>query len=142
MKLELFTLCDFAKGEATGKLYVIGVFDHVFGPEVPVSMPPSTIAARLRFGELEQGAQKVTVSFVDSDGAKVIPDIGAQMNIQIPAGESTVTVNVVVMLPPIRLPRYGEYSIDLAVGTREEGSLPLYVRPTSSQNPSPQLFST
>jgi hypothetical protein len=129
MKLELFTLCDFARGEPTGKLYVIGVFDHVFAPQAPVQMPPSAIASRLRFDQLEHGAHKVNVSFMDSDGAKVIPDIGLQMNIQLPPGESTVTANVVVMLPQVSLPRFGEYSIDLTIDARHEGSLPLYVRP-------------
>jgi hypothetical protein len=141
MNLELFTLCDFAKGEPTGKLYIIGTFDHVFAPEAPVPMPPSAIASRLRFGELEQGSHRVAVSFVDSDGVKVIPDITAQMGIQLPPGESTVTVNVVVVLPQIKLPRFGEYSIDLAVDAREEASLPLYVRQATNPNPPLRLTS-
>jgi hypothetical protein len=128
MKLELFTLCDYAKGEPTGKLYVIGTYDHVLAAEAPIAMPPSAIASRLRFDEIEQGAKKVTVTFTDSDGAKVIPEIGMQMNIQLPPGESTTAANVVIILPQISLPRFGEYAIDLAVGSRLEGSIPLYVR--------------
>src|SRR5205823_3073989 len=106
MKLELLTLCDFAKGEPTGKLYVIGTFDHIFTPHTPAPSPMCAIASRLRFEAVEQGVKNVTVSFVDSDGTKVIPDVSVQMTVQIPPGESTATANVVVMLPSVNLPRF------------------------------------
>jgi hypothetical protein len=128
VKLELFALCDYARSEPTGKLYVIGVFDHFFAPAEPAQMPPSAIASRMRFSQDEAGTHAMRVSFMDSDGVKMIPDIGLQMNVQLPPGESTVTANLVVIMPQINLPRFGEYSIDLAVDSRHEGSFPLYVR--------------
>jgi hypothetical protein len=130
MKLELLTLCDYAKGEPTGKLYVIGSFDHIFVSQTPAAAPLCAIASRLRFDVGEQGAKNVTLSFVDADGGKVIPEINLQMTVQMPAGESTVAVNIVVMLPRINLPRLGEYSIDLSVDRRQEGSIPLFVKHT------------
>ena len=136
MKLELLTLCDFAKGESTGKLYVIGVFDHIYAQQTPAPSPMCAIAARLRFQAVERGAKTVTISFVDSDGGRVIPDVNVQMNVEVPAGETSATANVVVMLPQVNLPRYGEYSIDLAVDARLEGSVPLYVtRPAAQPGP-------
>lgn len=139
MKLELFTLCDYARGEPTGKLYVIGTFDHIFANQEPVPAPPCAIAARLRFDGVEQGVRSVSVAFVDSDGAKVIPDVSVQMKVELPPSETTVTANVVLMLPQLSLPRFGEYSIDLAVDSRLEGSIPLYVRSAPQQNPAPRL---
>lgn len=128
MKLELLSLCDYARGEPNGKLYVIGIFDRIYGPAVPLTAPPCAIAARLRFEAIERGIRTVTVSFVDSDGVRVIPDMSVQMNVQVPAGERPASVNVVVMLTQVNLPRYGEYAIDLAVDSRLEGSIPLYVQ--------------
>jgi hypothetical protein len=128
MRLELFTLCDYARGEPNGKLYVIGTFDHLFVPQVPVPLPMCAIAARLRFEADETGQKQLSITFVDSDGGKLIPDLTMQMNVQVAPGESTVTANVVVMLPQITLPRYGEYAIDLIVASKSEGSVPLYVQ--------------
>lgn len=128
MKLELLTLCDFAKGEPNGKLYVIGIFDHIYAPEVPAPAPLCAIAARLRFDAIERSNKNVTISFVDSDGARVMPDMNVQLNIEVPPGESSATANVVVMLEQLNLPRYCEYAIDLAVDGRTEGSIPLYVQ--------------
>lgn len=128
MKLELLTLCDYAKGETSGKLYIIGIFDRIYVQQTPGPSPNFAIAARLRFEAVEKGVKTVVVSFVDSDGGKVIPDVSVQMNVEVPPGESTTTANVVVMLPPVNLPCHGEYSIDLAVDARLEGSVPLYVQ--------------
>src|SRR4051812_11355288 len=80
MKLELLTLCDFAKGESSGKLYIIGAFDHIYATQEPVTAPMCAIAARIRFEAAERGQKQVTISFVDSDGGRVIPDVTMQMS--------------------------------------------------------------
>ena len=139
MKLELLTLCDFAKGEPSGKLYVIGSFDHIFSNQTPVAAPMCAIASRLRFDVVERGAKTVTLSFVDADGGKVIPEINMQMNVQFPPGESSVAVNLVIMLPQLNLPKFGEYSIDLAVDLRAEGSIPLFVKKPPQPAAAPSL---
>lgn len=141
MKLELLTLCDFAKGEPNGKLNIIGTFDRILAPQVPSPAPLCAIAARLRFEAIERGSKTVTISFVDSDGVRVIPDMNVQMNIQVPPNETSATANVVVMLAQVNLPSYGEYSIDLAVDARLEGSIPLFVQRPVQQPSTGQPFS-
>jgi hypothetical protein len=130
MKLELLTLCDYARGEPTGKLYVIGAFDHIFSPEAPFAAPMCAIAARLRFDASETGAKSVAVCFLDSDGGRVIPDIGLQIQVDTPATDSSSAANVVIVLPQINLPRFGEYSITVTVDEQLEGSIPLFVQRT------------
>jgi len=136
MKLELLTLCDYAKAEATGKLYIIGAFDHIYANQAPVPAPPCAIASRLRFEASEQGPKGLAISFVDSDGVKMMPDATVQMTIQVPTGESTAAANVVLTIPQLNLPRFGEYAIDLTVDSRLEGSIPLYVHRAAQANPS------
>lgn len=141
MKLELLALCDYAKGEPNGKLYIIGIFDHIYAQQMPTPAPFCAIAARLRFEAIERGNKKVTISFVDSDGTRVMPDMNVQMSVDVPAGESSATANVVVMLTQLNLPRYGEYAIDLAVDARIEGSIPLYVQRPVHQPSTGQPYS-
>src|SRR5580704_13440021 len=136
MKVELFTLCDYAKAESTGKLYIIGAFDHIYANQAPVPAPPCAIAARLRFEASEQGAKGLALSFVDSDGVRMMPAVNVQMAIQVPPGESTVAANVVLTLPQLSLPRFGEYAVDLSVDSQVEGSIPLYVHRAPSSGPS------
>jgi len=127
MRTEILTLCDYARAEPTGKLYVMGSFDHIFATQEPILYPLCAIAARIRFERTEQGPKNVFVSFIDSDGSKVMPDLHAQLQVTLAPQESTAVLHFVVVIPQIQLPRFGEYEIALAVDSRQEASIPLYV---------------
>jgi len=45
-----------------------------------------------------------------------------------PPGAPSVSINVVLNIERLKLDQFGEYSIDLALDGRHEGSIPLYVR--------------
>jgi len=54
MKLELFTLCDFA-ADYGGKLSVVGIFDTLGAKQVPAVHPQCAVAAKMRFEKIEEG---------------------------------------------------------------------------------------
>jgi hypothetical protein len=128
MKVEILALCDYARGESNGKLYIIGAFDRIFATQEPVNHALCALAARIRFESLETGVKNLSVSFVDSDGAKIMPGLSAQINVQMAPDDPSATVNFVLIIPQISFPKYGEYSIDFAVDSRIEGSIPVYVQ--------------
>jgi len=128
MTIEILALCDYARGETNGKLYIIGAFDRIQAPKEPVAHPLCAIAARLRFESVENGVKNLAVSFVDSDGAKIMPGLNAQINVQIAPEEPSATVNFVLIIPQINFPKFGEYAIDFAVDNRLESSIPIYVQ--------------
>ena len=126
MQLEIFTLCD-AATEHAGKLNIIGTFDSLRGFETPVSHPQCAIAGRLRFEQIEEGEHRVVLTFADEDGNIVMPKFDTNLAVQFSAGQRTITSHFVILIQQIRLPKFGEYTIDLAVDGRQLGSLPLYV---------------
>lgn len=132
MKVELFTLCDFAQAEPTGKMNIIGTFDRILAKEAPIVRSVFAVAARFRFEAYEEGARSVALSFIDSDGQRVMPLLRAQFNIKVQTSEPSATLNYVMVIPQIKLPRFGDYQIDLAVDDKVEASLPLYVRQRSA----------
>jgi hypothetical protein len=132
MKVEILSLCDFAQAEPTGKLNLLGAFDHLFGKEAPVARSVFAVAARLRFESHEEGARTVSVSLVDSDGKPVIPVLRAKFTVKIQPQESSATVNYVMVIPQIKFARFGDYQVDLAVDDKTEASIPLYVRQRSA----------
>jgi hypothetical protein len=134
MKVEIFTLCDYARGEPTGKLYVIGAFDHLLAPQLPTPLA-CAIAARLRFDADEVGKKGFALSFIDADGGKAMPDVKVEADVHMPPGESTASGVIVLVLPQLMLVRHGEYAIELTVDGRTVASIPLYVIRTV---PSPQ----
>ena len=138
MKVEILTLCDFATTDAAGKLNILGSFDRMNVPQMPLVYPICALAMKLRFSEIETGQKRIRLSFMDADGNPVLPALDAQMNIAMPPGEPTATLPLVLIVPPIKLQRFGEYSIDLAVDGRQEASIPLYVRQAQAPRLPPQ----
>lgn len=128
MKVELLSLCDFAQAEPTGKMNLLGTFDRILAKEAPVARAVFAVAARLRFEAHEEGARTVALSFIDSDGQRVMPLLRAQFNVKVQPNESSATLNYVMVIPQIKFPRFGDYQIDLAVDDKVEATIPLYVR--------------
>ncbi|CAN5180092.1 hypothetical protein BH20VER2_BH20VER2_18950 [soil metagenome] len=129
MKVEIFTLCDAATADSGGKLNILGSFDRLNANSVPVTHPLCALAIKMRFERLEEGQKRIGISFVDSDGKAVMPTLDAATQVQFPPGEHTVTACLVLQIQQMKLPNYGEYSIDLGVDGRHEASIPLFVRP-------------
>ena len=127
MKVEIFTLCDAATNDSGGKLNILGSFDRLMAMEAPVTHPQCAVAIKLRFEPVEEGQKRIRISFVDSDGTSVMPTLNANSAVKFPQGESTMTACIVLVIQQLKLPKFGEYSIDLAVDDRHEASIPLFV---------------
>lgn len=126
MRVSVFTLCDYAKAEGQ-KMNIIGTFNTIFASEAPIVYPLCALAIILRFEKIEEGAKTLRISFIDTDGKPVMPTLSPQLNVQFSGAQSEATVQFALVMQQINLPRFGEYSIDLAVDGRQEASTPLYV---------------
>ena len=127
MNVDVFTLCDFAQNTPGNKMNIVGTFNRIFARQIPAVHPLCALAVLMRFQQIEQGTKNIRVSIIDSDGRPVVPILEAQLNVQISPNESDASVPLAVVIQQISLPRYGEYSVDLAVDGRQEASIPLYV---------------
>jgi hypothetical protein len=135
MKVEIFTLCDAATADSGGKLNILGSFDRLNANTTPVTHPLCALAIKLRFERLEEGQKRISISFVDSDGKAVMPMLDAGSQVTFPPGESSVTACIVLQIQQMKLPNFGEYSIDLAVDGRHEASIPLFVKQAGPPQP-------
>jgi hypothetical protein len=135
MKVEIFTLCDAATADSGGKLNILGSFDRINASGIPVTHPLCALAMKLRFERLEEGQKRIRISFVDSDGTAVMPTLEAGTQVMFPPNESSVTACFVLQIQQMKLPNYGEYSIDLAVDGRHEASIPLFVKQIGGETP-------
>jgi uncharacterized protein DUF6941 len=135
MKVEIFTLCDAATADMGGKLNILGSFDRLQAAGTPVTHPLCALAIKLRFERLEEGEKRVRISFMDADGKAVMPTLDAATQVKFPPDEHSVTACLVLQLQQLKLPNFGEYSIDLAIDGRQEASIPLFVRPVAGARP-------
>jgi hypothetical protein len=128
MKVEIFTLCDAATSDSGGKLNILGSFDRLNAASIPVTHPLCALAIKMRFEKLEEGQKRIGISFIDSDGTAVMPTLNAQTQVTFPPDETSVTACLVLQIQQLKLPNFGEYSIDLAIDGRQEASIPLFVK--------------
>ena len=133
MNIEAFLLCDFASDEH-GKLTVVGAFDSIFATKVPIVHPACTVAARIRFERIEEGDHQVRVDVVDEDGKPVVPRLDAKISVRLREDVASSLVNLVLHLQRLKLEKYGDYSINLAIDGKVEGSLPFSVRQVPNQS--------
>ena len=131
MRVEIFTLCDAATTDAAGKLNILGSFDRLNAREAPVTHPQCALALKLRFERLEEGQKRIRIAFVDSDGASVMPTLDTTTQVQFRPDDSSATASLVLVIQQLKLPTFGEYSLDLAVDDRHEASIPLLLSPVA-----------
>jgi hypothetical protein len=131
MRVEIFTLCDAATVDAGGKVNILGSFDRLNAREAPVLHPQCSLAVKLRFDRVEEGQKRLRIALIDSDGRPVMPPLEATVDIHFRGQEGTAAASLALNIHQLRLPRFGEYRIDLAVDDRQEASSPLYVSPVN-----------
>jgi hypothetical protein len=127
MKVEILTLCDAATVDSGGKLNILGSFDRLNAREAPVTHPHCALAIKLRFQRVEEGQRRLRVAFVDVDGNSVMPTLDAKIDVRFSGNESSSPVSLALGIQQVKLPGFGEYSINLEVDDRQEASIPLLV---------------
>jgi hypothetical protein len=127
MKIELLALADFA-ADYGGKLSVIGIFDTIFARQMPAVHPHCCLAVKLRFDKEEEGQKRLRLAICDDDGKLVLPAMEIPITVSMPADAQTNTIQVVANIAGMKIETFGEYSIDLELDGRHQGSSPLYAR--------------
>jgi len=138
MNVEIFTLCDAATLDAAGKLNILGSFDRLNSASEPIVHMHCALALKLRFERVEEGQKQFRLLFVDADGAAVMPPIEGAAEVHFQGNDSSSTVSIALGIQQLKLPRFGEYSISLAIDGRHEASIPLFVKPPPTTANRPQ----
>jgi hypothetical protein len=138
MNVQIAALCDAANTGDNGKLNILGVFDQVFGPKEPLIHPSCTLAVKMQFERIEEGTKALKILIVDSDGKEVCPAIGGNVIVKTLPGLRTGSIQIVGTIQQLTLPRFGEYSIDIALDGTIVASVPLYARPLPQPPQLPQ----
>ena len=133
MKIEVFTLCDAATADSSGKLNLLGAFDTLFAGTAPLMHPSCAVALRMRFELGDEGVHPIELRLVDSDGKDVLPPMKASVTVGPHKEVRTASRNFVLNFQQLRLPKFGEYRVDLFYKNQPAGWIPLYAMETSDQ---------
>ena len=87
MKIQIFTLCDYAQSNA-GKLTIIGTFNRIFADKFPfVYIPSIFVIAKVCSSEAVNG--HFTFTAVSPDGAPIVAPFEGDYRIENPENDKT-----------------------------------------------------
>ena len=138
MDIQIAVLCD-AAADYNGTLSILGTFDTIYTTQMPATHPQCSIAIRMTFNKVEEGAHKVRLNFVDEDGKSVMPHIEMPIDVTVPEETIFLSRNFIVNIQKLKFEKEGLYSIDIAVDGRQEGSIPLLVKIPQKQQVPPGM---
>jgi hypothetical protein len=127
MNVQVAVLCD-AATDTHGKLNLLGAFDAIFTPQLPLIHAMCSVALRATFSSQEEGARNLRLNFVDADGQPFMPAIDLPIHVALPEEAHFVTQNFIFTIQQLRFEKPGLYSIDISLDGRQEASIPLLIK--------------
>ena len=129
MTIQVAVLCD-AAADYNGKLNLLGTFDTILTPQLPVMHPQCAVALRVTFDRGEEGPHKLGLNFVDEDGQPIMPPINnIPVDITFPADATFLSRNFLVNFQHLKFDKAGLYSIDsVSMDGQSLSSIPLAVK--------------
>lgn len=127
MTIQVAVICD-AATEYNGKLNLLGTFDTIYAPEIPVYHPQCSVAARIAFDRMEEGPHLLTIQFVDEDGQAIMRATEAPMEVTFPPDATFISRNFIVNIQQLKFEKTGLYAVDIALDERRLCSIPLAVK--------------
>lgn len=125
MRVEIFTLCDFA-ADKDGQFTIVSTFDTLYPPSIPYQHPLCFIAVRIRTDSGEIGKHPFKLIFKSPDGVEVSRKEGFANVAK--SDEYSGTSHVAIVQYNLPFPALGRYSLVLFIDEKELASLPLLVR--------------
>jgi hypothetical protein len=89
------------------------------------------LVAQIAFTHDEVGAHALAIRVIDPDGGNVIPPVDGEIAFSAPDEALSPVAQVVVELNLVTFPRYGVYSVELAIDGQSIASLPIEVLPAA-----------
>lgn len=128
MNIQTAVLCDAATQDASSKLNVLGAFDTICAPQVPVVHPQCAVALRITFMSGDEGQRQLTLNFINADGRSIMPPMSLPINVVMPEETHFITLNFVVSFHQLKFPEAGLYSVDVRVDGESRAAIPLQVK--------------
>lgn len=128
MEIDLALLADAATIDASGKLNILGIFDHLSAGSFPARHPRMVLILRFSAGMRESGPHTVQIELKDAEGRQLM-HIDGEM--QLGPGSAmdagAMSVPHILNLDGVVLPQPGRYGFDVQVDGEHQVVVPLTV---------------
>ncbi|MDH5589111.1 MAG: hypothetical protein OEZ65_13335 [Gemmatimonadota bacterium] len=136
MEVDLALLADAATIDASGKLNILGIFDHITTTSFPARHPKMVLVLRFSAGLDEAGQHHVEIALRDPDGNEVV-HIDGEMQLGPGRGGAAQGIQVphVLHMDGLVLPVPGQYGFDVTVDGVHCETVPLRVTSLAGSTP-------
>lgn len=129
MHVQYVSLCDQVILGNDGRPSLIGVFNDLAAPQVPVTIPRLAFAARIMFTADETGkARQIEVVVRDPNGVEIGRPSGELALPQAPAGADSLAVDIPIQFDLFEVGMFGRYTFLLHVDGKPTSAVQLSVR--------------
>jgi hypothetical protein len=138
MEVKLAVLADYANVTQEGKLNILGIFTNINARTFPATHGQMQVIVSLEGHSVEaERPHHTEVHFRDADGGKIF-DLKGQVFAQNARPGRPFTVNQIIQLANLPLPRPGDYSFAIFVDNDLKGTIPLSVTQIEADPPEQQ----
>ncbi|WP_304224395.1 hypothetical protein [Gracilinema caldarium] len=132
MKVELYTLCDFAQ-ENNGKLTIVGTFDTIVAKVFPMTHQSFALAVRLRFDIWELGLHSFKIEARDLDGNSYVQPVEGTLTIR-DVGNASSVVHLLYSFMDLKCKMPTVINFILYIDDKEITSTPLYIKAAAKKS--------
>src|ERR1051326_9094435 len=136
MHLDFAVVADYALVDQSGKMSVLGIFQHIWVPQFPAMHPRLHLVLRLKGKRTEVGEHQVQIKLLDEDNVELLGGSGTVNFAEPPAGITEIEAAAVLVFD-VPFPRAGQYRFEITVDGERKATVPITVSqmPTAPAQP-------
>src|SRR6266700_75663 len=138
MHLDFAVVADYALVDQSGKMSVLGIFQHIWVPQFPAMHPRLHLVLRLKGKRTEVGEHGVQIRLADDADTELLGGSGTVNFAEPPAGVTEIEAAAVLVFD-VPFPHAGQYRFEITVDGERKASVPITgsQRPTAPAQPPP-----
>src|SRR2546427_5017375 len=138
MHLDFAVVADYALVDQSGKMSVLGIFQHIGVPQSPAVHPRLHLVVGMKGKRREVGEHQVQIKLLDEEDAELLGGSGTVNFAEPPAGVTEIEAAAVLVFD-VPFPHAGQYRFEITVDGERKASVPITVSqmPTAPAQPPP-----
>ncbi len=133
MHLDFAVVADYALVDQSGKVSVLGIFQHIWVQQFPAMHPRLHLVLRLKGKRTEIGEHAVHIRLADDHGVEILGGSGSVTFAEPPAGVTEIEAAAILVFD-VPFPHHGVYKFAITLDGEGAAEVPI----TVSQMPPPQ----
>jgi len=130
--VDFAVVADYALVDQSGKLSVLGIFQHIWVQQFPAMHPRLHLVLRLKGRRTEVGEHGVQIRLLDEEGNESLGGSGTVMFAEPAAGITEIEAGAILVFD-VPFPHAGVYRFEITIDGEQKAAVPV----TVSQLPSP-----